>query len=107
MNKINKVIKFSDLPAEAFQKLLQKYPDGWRDHVRKITKPNGEYFYAINVDTDTVSYLVKVDIKVDTKSDVEKLEDSLIEKDHLKSSKEDDDDEEDDVADDSSANDPE
>ena len=74
MDKLNKVIKIEDLPSEGKEALLKKYPNGWRDFVRKITKPSGEFFYAINVDTEMVSYLVKVNVKVDSKSDLEKME---------------------------------
>jgi hypothetical protein len=81
MEKIRKVIKFEELPADALQALTKKYPDGWKDFVRKITKPNGEFFFAINVDTETASYLVKVNVKVDSKSDVEKIHESFIDKD--------------------------
>lgn len=77
MNKINRVIKFEDLPSDALEALEVKYPSGWKDFVRKITKPNGDYFHAINVDTHTVSYLVKVNVKVDSKSDLERIERKL------------------------------
>lgn len=100
MSRINKVIKYEDLPLEAKRALLIKYPDGWKDFVRKITKPNGEFFYAINVDTETVSYLIKVNVKVDSKSDVEKMEESLNDSSHGKDDDSSDDDNEvEDVAD--------
>ncbi len=80
MDKVRKLIRFEELPAEAMQALSKKYPDGWKDFVRKITKPNGEFFFAIDIDTDNASYLVKVNVKVDSKSDVEKIHDSFIDK---------------------------
>lgn len=78
MNKINKVIKFEDLPNKAIKALIKQYPEGWKDHVRKITKPSGDFFYAINVDTKEISYLVKVDVIVDSKKEIAKLEDHII-----------------------------
>ncbi|MBM3434869.1 MAG: hypothetical protein FJY07_01485 [Bacteroidetes bacterium] len=81
MEKVKKVVKYEDLPAEAMQALIKKYPDGWKDFVRKITKPNGDFFFAIDVDTETASYLVKVNVKIDSKSDVEKIHDSFVDKD--------------------------
>jgi hypothetical protein len=80
MEKIKKVIKFEDLPPDAMQSLAKRYPDGWKDFVRKITKPNGEFFHAIDIDTENASYLVKVNVKIDSKSDVEKITDSFIDK---------------------------
>jgi hypothetical protein len=81
MERIRKVIKFEELPKEAMQALTKKYPDGWKDFVRKITKPNGDFFFAIDVDTDSASYLVKVNVKIDSKSDVEKIHESFVDKD--------------------------
>ena len=50
MGKINKVIKFEDLPKDAIKAMAKQYPEGWKAYIRKITKPNGEYFHAINVE---------------------------------------------------------
>lgn len=80
MEKVKKVVKMEDIPSEAMEALLKKYPDGWKDFVKKISKPNGEFFFAVDVDTETASYLVKVNVKVDSKSDVEKIHDSFADK---------------------------
>jgi hypothetical protein len=81
MNKIKKVVKFEDLPSDAMEAISKKYPDGWKDFVRKVTKPNGDFFHAIDIDTADASYLVKVNVKIDSKSDVEKMTESFIDKD--------------------------
>ncbi len=47
--------------------LKKKYPFGYQDYVIKVTKPNGDYFYAVTLDTDDASYLVKVNVKIDTR----------------------------------------
>jgi hypothetical protein len=80
MDKINKVIKFEDLPKDALKALEKQYPEGWKAYIRKITKPNGDYFHAINVDTKKVSYLVKLDVKIDIGSDMVKMVDDFIDK---------------------------
>lgn len=80
MNKINKVIKLEDLPEEGLEALDSKYPDGWQDHVRKITKPNGTSFYAFNLDTQLVSYLIKVEVNVDSSGEFEVLDEQLLDK---------------------------
>lgn len=74
MDKIKKVSKLENLPDDAVEALLEKYPDGIEDHVRKVTKPNGDFFYAVNVDTETISYLVKIEVDVDFNSDEEKFD---------------------------------
>jgi hypothetical protein len=32
-----------------------------------VSKPNNEFFYAITLDTEDASYLIKVNVKIDTK----------------------------------------
>lgn len=73
MDRINKVIKFEDLPEDALKALEKQYPDGWKAYIRKITRSNGDFFHAISVDTKKVSYLVKIDVKIDIESQMEKM----------------------------------
>ena len=87
MDKINKVIKFEDLPKDALKAIEKQYPDGWKAYIRKITKPNGDYFHAINVDTKKVSYLVKLEVKIDIDSDMVKMVDDFIDKNAEKEAK--------------------
>ncbi len=99
MEKMNKVIKLEDLPKNGLKALEKQYPEGWKAHIRKITKPNGDYFHAINVDTKEISYLVKLDVKIDIDSDMVKMVDDFIdenaEKEAQSDSKDESDDEED------------
>jgi hypothetical protein len=78
MEKIKKVVKLENLPKDGIRALLRKYPDGWEDHVRKITKPSGEFFHAIDIDTKEFSYLIKVDRKIDIHNAMDNLADSLV-----------------------------
>lgn len=49
----------------------KKYPLGYNDYVIKVTKPNNDFFYAVTVDTEDASYLVKVDVKIDNLTEEE------------------------------------
>ncbi len=89
MGKINKVIKLEDLPKDGLKALEKQYPEGWKAHIRKITKPNGDYFHAINVDTKEISYLVKLDVKIDMNSDMVKMVDDFIDENAEKEAKSD------------------
>ncbi|MBN3033962.1 MAG: hypothetical protein JW861_00100 [Bacteroidales bacterium] len=73
MDKLRKVINLENLPPDAWEAIREQYPDGWKDFIRKIVKPNGEFFHAITVDTPSVIYLVKVPVKIDTREDLEKF----------------------------------
>ena len=35
----------------------------------RIDKPNGDFFYAVPFETEEISYLVKIDVKIDDLSD--------------------------------------
>lgn len=66
MNNRKKVIThLNNLPPEVLEALHNKYPDGYMNYVFKVTKPNNDFFYAVTVDTEDTSYLVKVNVKID------------------------------------------
>ena len=50
MEKKRLVVSYKTL-HELLELVKQKYPHGYQNHVIKITKPNGDYFYAITLDT--------------------------------------------------------
>jgi len=59
------MISYKSCPADVLQAIKEKYPLGYGDAIIKVQKPNGEFFHAITVDFEDVSYLVKVDVKID------------------------------------------
>ncbi len=67
MTKKRVVIKFGDLSPELLELFKQKYPHGYQNHVIKVEKPGGDYFFAVTLDSDDASYLVKVNVKIDSK----------------------------------------
>jgi len=69
MNKKRIIINYSNLPAEALDALKKKYPLGYNNFVMKVKTGNESFFFAVTVDTDEASYLVKVPVKIDTKTD--------------------------------------
>lgn len=69
MGKVNKVINFQNLSAEQLDLLHKKYPDGYQNHVIKVTTPKNESFYGVTLDTPEVSYLIKVPVKIDSNPD--------------------------------------
>jgi hypothetical protein len=69
MGKINKVVSFQNLSSELLELLHKKYPDGYQNHVIKVTTPKNDFFYGVTLDTADVSYLIKVPVKVDSNPD--------------------------------------
>jgi hypothetical protein len=67
MDRKKLVISYKNLSPELLALVKLKYPYGYQHHVVKVTKPNNEFFHAITLDTEEASYLVKVNVKIDTK----------------------------------------
>ncbi|MDY0200274.1 MAG: hypothetical protein WC951_10305 [Bacteroidales bacterium] len=67
MNRKKLVISYKNLSPELIALVKKKYPGGYHDHVVKVTKPNNEFFHAFTLDTDEANYLIKVNVKIDTK----------------------------------------
>jgi hypothetical protein len=65
------VVSYKNCTDEVLEAIRKKYPNGYNDFVIKVTKPNGDFFYAITVDTESASYLVKVDVKIDNLTEEE------------------------------------
>ena len=72
MTKKRAITSLEKLAPEMLRKLYELYPGGWSDHIRRVNKPNGEFFHGITLETEDTVYLVKVPVKVDSKSDLEK-----------------------------------
>lgn len=71
MEKRKLVVNYKNAPEDVLEAIKKKYPNGYSDYVIKVTKPNNDFFYAVTVDTDAASYLVKVDVKIDNLTDEE------------------------------------
>ena len=65
------VVSYHNLPAELQEELKKKYPNGYTDSMLRIDKGPGDFFYAVVLETEDTSYLVKVDVKVDGQLDEE------------------------------------
>ncbi len=63
------VVSFNNLPAELQAEVKAFYPMGYFDAMMRIDKPNGDFFYAVPFETDEISYLVKIDVKIDDMSE--------------------------------------
>jgi hypothetical protein len=73
MEKKRVIKSMENISAEVMEMVKKKYPDGWANHVIRVNKGNNEFFHAITVDTDDTSYMIKVNVKVDSIEDLEKF----------------------------------
>ncbi|MDR3247041.1 MAG: hypothetical protein LBT50_11510 [Prevotellaceae bacterium] len=71
------VVSYKNLAPELVDLVKEKYPKGYSDFLLKVNKGNGDFFYAITLDTEAADYLIKVDVKID--SEMEEVEKALFE----------------------------
>jgi hypothetical protein len=69
------VVSYKNLSPELIALVKETYPKGYSDYLIKVNKGNGEFFYAVTLDTETADYLIKVDVKID--SEIEEVEKAL------------------------------
>ena len=61
------VTSVHNLTPELQEAVKAFYPLGFTDAMMRIDKPNGDFFYAVPYETEEISYLVKIDVKIDDK----------------------------------------
>lgn len=69
------VVSYKNLTPELREEVRKKYPFGYTDSMIRIDKGPGDFFYAIVLETEDTSYLIKVDVKVDEQVEEEEEKD--------------------------------
>ena len=59
------IISYHNLSEELQEKLRQQYPNVYTESMIRIDKGQGNFFYAVVLETEDINYLVKVDVKID------------------------------------------
>ena len=62
------VVSLKNMTPEMQEEVKAAYPLGYSDYMIRIEKPNGEFFFAVPFETEEISYLVKIDVKIDDMS---------------------------------------
>ncbi|MBR5105211.1 MAG: hypothetical protein IKU93_02110 [Alistipes sp.] len=62
------VVSLKNMTPEMQEEVKAAYPLGFTDYMMRIPKPNGEFFFAVPFETEEISYLVKIDVKIDDMS---------------------------------------
>lgn len=75
-------ISYKNLTPELQDEVKKKYPHGYTDQMIRVDKGNGDFFYAIVLETEDTSYLIKVDVKIDDQ--IEEEEDKEYYDDEIK-----------------------
>ena len=69
------VTSFNNLAPELQEAVKAAYPLGYTDYMMRIDKPKGDFFFAVPFETEEISYLVKIDVKIDDASTEEEDKD--------------------------------
>ena len=69
------VTSFNNLAPELQEAVKAAYPLGYTDYMMRVDKPNGDFFFAVPFETEEISYLVKIDVKIDDASHEEEDKD--------------------------------
>ena len=69
------VVSLKNMTPELQEEVKALYPAGFSDAMMRVDKPNGDFFYAVPFETEEVSYLVKIDVKIDELTDEEEDKD--------------------------------
>jgi hypothetical protein len=88
------IISYKNLSEAEKQAFDERYEDGYSEFIQKIQKPDGSLLFVVPFETDVAMYMVKVDVRVDTK-----LTDEEFDKEVLHSDKEEEDELDDTTAD--------
>lgn len=73
--KFRRIVSYENMKEELAEVFNEKYPRGFSDYlpdIKEYQKPNGEYFYAVTVETEDSIYLVKVQVKTDDAEDIKR-----------------------------------
>lgn len=91
------IISYNNLSPELQDELKKQYPLGFTDNMQRIEKGPGDFFYAVRLETPEISYLVKIDVKIDDEPEEEEKgyydEDDIKGAEEIASDDEDDDEE--------------
>jgi len=58
-------VSFRNLPPELQEEIKKRYPSGFTEHMIRVDRGPEDFFYAVVFETDHITYLVKVDVKID------------------------------------------
>ena len=69
------VTSYNNLTTEQQDEVKALYPRGFAEVMTRIDKPNGDFFYVVPYETEEVSYLVKIDVKIDDGAEDDGIDD--------------------------------
>ncbi|MBO6118535.1 MAG: hypothetical protein J6P44_08345 [Bacteroidales bacterium] len=72
------IISYEKLPEKDKDAFEAKYEDGFMDFVQSVMRPDGTPMFVVPLETDENVYMVKVDLRVDTKMTDEEFDKEIL-----------------------------
>ena len=71
------MISYDNLSEELKELFKETYPEGHKDHMQKIVKPDGTPIFVVPMETEETSYMVKFEARIDSHFAEEELDKEL------------------------------
>ncbi|MEL7005775.1 MAG: hypothetical protein AAFN93_24055 [Bacteroidota bacterium] len=79
MEKKRVIKSLEKLDPSLKSRLIEEYPDGFEDYLRRLTSAKNEPFYVVPLETDETNYLVKIAVRTNSDGELDvDLEDESI-----------------------------
>lgn len=66
IRKRNLIVSYNNLDEQLKELFKEQYPDGYRNHLQRTEKPNGDIIFCAPMETEDTLYMVKFDVKIDS-----------------------------------------
>ncbi len=73
-NKKRLIISYEKLSEDIKELFKEEYADGYSQYIQKIEKPTGEIIFVVPLETEDTTFMIKVDVRVDSKFSEEEIE---------------------------------
>lgn len=84
-NRKKKLIISSENLSDELKELFKEtYPEGHKDYIQKIVKPDGTPIFVVPLETEDTSYMVKFEVRIDSHLAEEELDKELFADDDVK-----------------------
>lgn len=60
------IVSYKNLSEDLLELFKEAYPEGYRDYIQRTVKPNGESIFVVPLETDDTTYMIKIEVKVDS-----------------------------------------
>ena len=78
------IISNENLSDELRELFKEAYPEGHKDYMQKIIKPDGTPIFVVPLETEDTSYMVKFEVRIDSHLAEEELDKELFADDDIK-----------------------